>query len=338
MQVSIVILNYNGREHLEQFLPSVVAFSGDHHIVVADNCSTDDSIEFLESNYPDVQIIKNSMNGGYSWGYNQALQQIDSEYFILLNSDVEVTENWIHPIIGMMESNANIGAAQPKILSYSNKDEFEYAGAAGGYLDKYGYPFCKGRLFQSLEKDNGQYDDSYPIFWASGACLFIRSKVFHELGGFDNDFFAHMEEIDLCWRIHNAGYVIKYYGKAKVYHVGGGTLHKSNPRKTYLNFRNGLSLLVKNYNIGDLMLKLPVRILFDMVATAKFLLFDSFRDGLAVIKAHFHFWAMLPKNLGKRRTIKLKRKKTKEFSTIYQESVVIAHYARKAKTFNDLRL
>ena len=337
MQVAIVILNYNGRPYLEKFLPSVITHSGNNEIIVADNCSTDDSVEFLEKNYPNIRLILNAKNGGFSWGYNEALKLIDSEYYILLNSDVEVTRNWIDPIIRLLQSNPNIGAVQPKILSYQNKSEFEYAGAAGGFIDKFGFPFCKGRIFQSMETDNGQYDDTYEVFWASGACMFIRSKVFHSLKGFDNDFFAHMEEIDLCWRMHNAGYEVYYSGQSKVYHVGGGTLHKSNPRKTYLNFRNGLSMLIKNCSISDLLTKLPIRIVFDISASIKFIFADSIMDGLAVIKAHVYFWLLLPKNLLKRRDIKFQKMQMKKINSIYQHSIVLDHFARKIKNYQDLK-
>lgn len=337
MQVSIVILNYNGRNYLEKFLPSVIEYSGNHQIIIADNCSTDDSVQFLKENYPSIRVIHNSRNGGYSWGYNEALKQIDSEYYVLLNSDVEVTRGWIDPIMDLMAHDSSIGAIQPKILSFNQKNKFEYAGAAGGYIDKYGFPFCKGRIFQELEIDNGQFNGNYEIFWASGACLFLRSEVFHELGGFDNDFFAHMEEIDLCWRMHNANNKVMYCGMSSVYHVGGGTLHKSNPKKTYLNFRNGLSLLLKNYSQSDLFLKLPVRLLFDFLAALKFIFTDSFHDGVAVLKAHLHFWWIFPKNLQKRKKMGLKKKKSIQIPEIYNNSIVIDHFFKKIRSYNDLR-
>lgn len=332
---SIVILNYNGQKFLEQFLPSVVKYSGAYKIIIADNCSTDNSIDYLKTHYPSIQLIYIPENKGYSAGYNYALSKIDSDYYVLLNSDVEVTENWIDPIINSMEKDENIAAVQPKILSYNNKNEFEYAGAAGGYIDKLGYPFCRGRLFNELETDQGQYDDERQVFWATGACLFIRASVFHQLEGFDDDFFAHMEEIDLCWRIINQGYKVMYSPESTVYHVGGGTLQKSNPKKTYLNFRNGLSLLYINYSIIDLVTKLPFRIILDWIAALQFLK-TSTQDFKAVINAHIDFIKLFPKNRHKRRKQKSK-KSIKELATLmYSNSIVWQFYVRKRKKFSEL--
>ncbi len=303
-EVAVVILNYNGRNFLQQFLPSVLAHSASAKIIVADNGSTDDSITLLEKEFSAaVEIIKIGRNLGFCGGYNFALKLVDAEYYVLLNSDVEVTTNWIYPIINLFKNNPTIAAAQPKILSYHQKYKFEYAGAAGGYIDALGYPFCRGRIFNSIEIDSGQYEDNTSIFWATGACLFIRSRLYHEAGGLDEDFFAHMEEIDLCWRLHRAGHRIFYVGESKVYHVGGGTLSKSNPHKTYLNFRNGLSLLIKHLPGSSLWWKLPVRFMLDWMAALKFLLQGTPADSLAVLKAQFVFLRRLPIDLGKRRSI-----------------------------------
>jgi len=335
-RVAVVILNYNGRKFLEKFLPGVISHSEGCRIIVADNCSTDDSITYVETHHPAVEVIKNSTNNGYSAGYNEALGKItDVEYFVLLNSDVEVTQDWIKPIIEMMDKNQSIAAAQPKILDYKKRTHFEYAGAAGGHIDVLGYPFCRGRLFLHLEEDNGQYNDQQQIFWATGACLFVRASCFHEVGGFDEDFFAHMEEIDLCWRLNNAGYQIYYNGQSTVFHVGGGTLDKSNPKKTYLNFRNGLSLLYKNYTTSELWIKLPIRIVLDIIASIKFMLFDSVKDGIAVMKAHRDFIGEYKNNYRKRQITK-RQKKLKKLSIIYQKSIVLEYFIKGRKRFDQL--
>ncbi len=303
-EVAVVILNYNGRNFLRQFLPFVIAHSASAKIIVADNASTDDSIAVLEREFSGlVEVIKISSNLGFCGGYNYALKLIDAEYYVLLNSDVEVTPGWINPIIDLLKSDSTIAAAQPKILSYHQKELFEYAGAAGGFVDMLGYPFCRGRIFNFIEKDSGQYDDTRPIFWATGACLFIRARVYHDSGGFDEVLFAHMEEIDLCWRLKRAGHRIYYVGESKVYHVGGGTLSKSNPRKTYLNFRNGLSLIIKHLPAASLWWKLPFRIGLDWVAALKFLLEGSPADSWAVIKAHYDFLRGIRPDLIKRRRL-----------------------------------
>ena len=333
--LSIVILNYNGLEYLKQFLPGVIAYSNGHEVVVADNCSTDGSLEYLKSEFPNVRTIVISENRGYSEGYNEALRQIDSKYYVLLNSDVEVTQGWTAPILKLLENDNEVAAAQPKILDYNNRNKFEYAGAGGGLIDTLGYPFCRGRLFQSIEEDHGQYDDQYQIFWATGACLFIRSEVYHTLGGFDTDFFAHMEEIDLCWRINSAGLKVMCDGSSMVYHVGGGTLERTNPKKTYLNFRNGLSLLYKNYRMAELWWKLPLRISLDLVAALKFTLFDGHKNGLAVLKAHVDFVKEIPINFKKRRRVNLLRTK-RNLKTIYRGSLVWDYFIKGVKTYSSL--
>ena len=246
MKIAIVILNWNGQVLLENYLPSVTLYSNGATIYVADNASTDQSVSFLQSNYPDIKIIQNSTNGGFAKGYNDALKHVDADIFCLLNSDVEVTENWLEPIAKIFAEVPDASIVQPKILDLLNPEYFEYAGAAGGFLDRLGYPFCRGRIFQTLERDKGQYDDFTEIFWATGACMFIKSEVFWELRGFDEDYFAHQEEVDLCWRAKNKGYKVYYFGESKVFHLGGSTLSNMNPKKTYLNFRNSLFSITKN--------------------------------------------------------------------------------------------
>ena len=324
--VAIVILNYNGKKYLEKFLPGVVKNSVGHRIVVADNKSTDDSVAFIKENFPSVGLVCLPENGGYSRGYNLALKQIAADYYVLLNSDVEVTEGWVGPVIELMEKDRSIAAAQPKIRSFAEREKFEYAGAAGGYIDILGYPFCRGRLFQSIESDIGQYDDNREVFWATGACLFVRAGAFHSIAGLDESFFAHMEEIDLCWRLQNKDHKIFYCSKSMVYHVGGGTLSKSNPRKTFLNFKNGLSILVKNMPFFTLLWVLPVRLFLDWVAALKFMTTDSFFDGWAVVRAHCSFFWVLPSTLKKRNRIKPNKRSMQH---VYRGSTVFDFYIRK---------
>lgn len=335
-EVAVVILNYNGRNFLEQFLPSVIQYSSNAKIIVADNASTDDSIPFIESTYPhQVEILKMDQNRGYCGGYNYALSKIEAQYFVLLNSDVEVTEGWLEPVITLLKSDANIAAAQPKMLSHHEKNKFEYAGAAGGYIDALGYPFCRGRIFSHLEEDHGQYDDTCQVFWATGACLFIKSEVFKEAGGFDEDFFAHMEEIDLCWRLNQKGFKIYYQGKSKVYHVGGGTLSASNPRKTHLNFRNGLSLLIKHLPSRELMWKFPVRLTLDWSASLLFLVSGKPADAWAVLTAHIAFFKNFTSDLKKRNDtsiIDLARKMVGQYSKL----IPLQYFIFKRRTFGEL--
>jgi GT2 family glycosyltransferase len=331
-KVAVVILNYNGEKFLKQFLPSVISHSPLAEIIVADNASKDQSIALLKTMFPSVRLIELTENHGYAQGYNEALAQVESEYYILLNSDVEVCDNWIEPIITLMDSDDSIAACQPKLLDFNKKDTFEYAGAAGGFIDFLGYPFCRGRIFNNLEIDHGQYDDTREVFWATGACMFVRATTFHEVGGFDGDFFAHMEEIDLCWRIHLAGYKVYYSAESTVYHVGGGTLHKSNPRKTYLNFRNGLALLYKNHPPQHLWLNILMRLVLDGIAGVKFMLDGGWQDCFAVIKAHFNFYANFGSWHKKRKA--LVRKNGYKF--IYPNSIVKAHFLNGIKKFSDL--
>ncbi len=328
IKTAVVILNWNGKPFLEKFLPSALKYSTSASIIVADNNSSDDSISFVKSNYPSIRIIEIAKNGGYSKGYNTALSQIDAEYYVLLNSDIEVTPNWLEPVLKLMDSDKSIAACQPKILDFYNKDYFEYAGAAGGYIDYLGYPFCKGRIFNTLEKDNGQYNDNYEIFWATGACLFVRASDYKSIKGLDDDFFAHLEEIDLCWRLKSAGHKIYYCGESHIYHVGGGTLNKINPRKTYLNFRNSLFMLYKNLKPGTLFLLLLIRMSLDGIAGIKFLLEGSGNHTWAVIRAHFAFYASLP-SLNKKR--KHNTLRNLDFKEVYKGSIVWEYFIKRKK-------
>ncbi len=321
-KVAVVILNYNGQKFLETFLPSVIENADGYEIIIADNASTDGSLAFLQNHYPTLKTIQLPNNQGFAGGYNNALKEIEAEYYVLLNSDVEVSANWTKPIIDLMDTDKSIAACQPKIRSYHQKTHFEYAGAAGGYIDWLGYPFCRGRIFDSYEEDKGQYNNTKEIFWATGACMFVRADVFHQLSGFDAHFFAHMEEIDLCWRMKNNGNKIMYSSGSTVYHVGGGTLHKSNPRKTFLNYRNGLAMIYKNIPADKLFSTILLRLILDGISGIKLLVDGSFADFLAVIKAHFAFYAMIPK---------LERKSPRNVSKIYQKSIVWEYFVKKQK-------
>ena len=332
-RIAVVVLNFNGKIFLKRFLPLVIKNSKGAEIVVADNASTDDSVDFLKNNFPSLRLLINNENNGFAGGYNWALSQIKAEYYVLLNSDIEVTENWLGPLLQLMESDKNIAACQPKILSYHQKQYFEYAGASGGFIDKLGYPFCRGRVFETLERDEGQYDDVREVFWATGACLFVRAEVFQELGGLDEDFFAHMEEIDFCWRAKNEGYKIYVQPQSVIYHVGGGTLPKSSAHKTYLNFRNNFMLLYKNLPKRRVWKVLILRLFMDGLAGLKFLLDGHPKDMVAVIKAHFYFYG----HLG---ALKIKRKKLNQHpvSMMYQKSLVADHFVRGKKRFSQLNV
>jgi GT2 family glycosyltransferase len=335
-KVAVVILNWNGRSLLERFVPLLVERShGDVALIVADNGSQDDSLEWLAKHFPLVQVIRLDRNYGFAEGYNRALERVDAEYFVLLNSDVEVGEGWLDPLVKFMEEHSAAGGCMPKIRSLQSRDYFEYAGAVGGFIDKYGYTFCRGRLFNVIEKDVGQYDTTVPVFWASGACMMVRASVWRETGGLDPDFFAHMEEIDLCWRMQLLGYGIFVVPSSVVWHLGGATLNEDDPRKTYLNFRNNLYLLYKNLAVEKLFWIMILRLLLDGVAALKFLAGFEFGHHLAVWKAHLSFW----KNL---RAMKEKRKKIirrKELSprVIYDHSLVVRFFLHGEKRFTDLK-
>lgn len=328
MKIAVVILNWNGKKLLEEFLPSIIKYSANASIYVADNASTDDSVSFIKKNFPSVHIVSNAENGGFAKGYNDALQHIEAPIYALVNSDVSVTENWLDPILDEFEKNPNTGIIQPKILDFKNKKKFEYAGAAGGFLDVLGYPYCRGRIFNSLEKDKGQYDDIININWASGACFFIKSEIYHKLKGFDEDYFAHQEEIDLCWRTSNLGYDIKYVGTSAVYHVGGATLSEANSYKTFLNFRNSLYSLLKNLPANKVVLYIFIRMILDAVAGIRFTLQGRPIHMVAIIKSHMSFYGNLKKMISKRN---FKHNNLKYYNTT---SIVWSHFVlniRKSK-------
>ena len=319
MKTAIVILNWNGKKLLEQFLPSVVNFSSQQaEVYVADNAYTDKSIAYVKEFFPTVKILENKKNGGYAKGYNDALLSVDADIYGLINSDIEVTENWLNSITKEFEQNKNTAIIQPKILDFNNKNKFEYAGAAGGFIDFFGYPYCKGRIFSHLEEDTNQFNNVADIFWASGACFFIRSSVFHKLKGFDEDYFAHQEEIDLCWRTQNLGYTIKYVGLSTVYHVGGATLQETNPRKTFLNFRNSLLNILKNVPLKWLVFIILSRLILDGIAGIKFIFEGKAKHTLAIIKAHISFYKCLVTFLKKRKDIKKKNKYYLHTSIVWQ--------------------
>lgn len=332
-RVAVVILNWNGRAFLRQFLPGVIRHSLPiAEIVVIDNGSTDDSIPYLRENFPEVRIIDNGHNLGFAGGYNQGLQYVENEYYILLNSDIEVSEGWIEPLLSYMDEHPRVAACQPKLLAWQQPEYFEYAGAAGGFIDSWGYPFCRGRLFQVLEKDQGQYDEPARIFWASGASMFVRRRAFWEVGGFDSDFFAHMEEIDLCWRLQHKGYEIHVVPASRVYHIGGGTLPKQSWRKTYLNMRNNGLMLIKNLPRRRLPMVLSARLFLDFAAALKFLADGGFRNFFAVFRAHASIFRQFGQTLRKRRTIQPNNQ-----AYIYRGSVVWAYFIAGKRSYSELK-
>jgi GT2 family glycosyltransferase len=336
-KAAVVILNYNGRNYLEKFLPNIIRNSAPYPVYVADNGSTDDSISFLEENFESVIILSNGVNYGYAKGYNLALSKIEAEYYILLNSDVEVTVNWILPILELMDRQAKIAACQPRILDYKKRSKFEYAGAAGGFIDAYGYPFCRGRIFNVIEYDKGQYNEACETFWASGAALFLRSNAFKKVGGFDDSYFAHMEEIDLCWRLKNFGYQIYIQPSSTIYHIGGGTLHKASRHKTFLNFRNNLTTLTKNHPSKYLFLKIVFRMLLDGVAAYKFLFSGQVKHFLAVMHAHFDYYYRLPSTLKERKRLIRAQGFAFNLLGMYKGNIVFEHFLKKKKRFVELK-
>jgi GT2 family glycosyltransferase len=332
--VAIVILNYNGRNYLEKFLPSVIATTyTNKKIIVADNGSADDSIAFLKSNFPSVEIILLERNFGFAGGYNEALKQIESDYYILLNSDVEVSANWVEDLIALMESDKNIAACQPKILSYTEKNKFEHAGACGGWIDTLGYPFARGRIFDVCEEDEGQYNSNEKIFWATGAALCICAERFHEMNGFDHYLFAHMEEIDLCWRLQRKGYFIYCCTSSVIFHLGGGTLHKSNSRKTYLNFRNNLIILLKNFSFTEALWKIPLRILMDWLFAFKSLLQKDASSFKAIFKAHGSVVKWIFTHQPKQQ---LPSYKINKLQGVYKSSLVWSYFIKKKRHFSEI--
>ena len=338
LKTAIVILNWNGEKLLPQFLPSVIENSRQDGvgIIVADNGSTDGSVRLLREQFPEVQLLQLDHNFGFAQGYNEALKQIEAEYYILLNSDVEVTPGWIDPMIRMMDENPEVAAVQPKILSWHKKDEFEYAGAAGGFIDKLGFPFCRGRILNVNEKDEGQYDALASIFWASGACMAIRAGLFHKAGRFDADFWAHMEEIDLCWRLKNMGYKVQYTPFSKVFHLGGGSLPYDNPHKLFLNFRNSLWLLYKNLPRRKFYKVMVVRMFLDGAAAFKLLSEGNINGFASVLKAHLAYYRSLPA-LRKKRTQLLHVSSQKWHDEILCKSIIWKFYMQRKKTFRDMQ-
>jgi GT2 family glycosyltransferase len=329
-RTAVVILNYNGEKLLQKFLPSVVQYSADAEIIIADNHSSDQSIAFVQKAFPAIRVIQLETNYGYCGGYNRAISQVDTDYVVLLNSDIEVTANWLNPMVDLLEQDVTIAAVQPKVLSYNKKSHFEHAGAGGGFIDALGYPFCRGRVFDHVEADEGQYNDTREVFWASGACLMIRTESFKKFGGFDEDLFAHMEEIDLCWKLNRAGQRIFYCGASTIYHVGAGTLAYRNPTKTYLNFRNGLSVLLKHLDLREALYKMPLRIILDWIAGLQFLVKGDIKNSLAVFRAHGRFIITLPAGLRKRREL-MKLYPSYDDAMIYRGSIVVHYYLRGKK-------
>ena len=333
IKTAVVVLNWNGINWLKKFLPILIEKSKDANIYIADNASTDNSVDYVNNNFPNVKVLKNFSNEGYAKGYNDSLETLKEEFFVLINSDIEVTDNWIKPIINLMETNLDIAACQPKILSFHDRNKFEYAGACGGFIDTLGYPFCRGRIFSDLEDDNNQYNDITEVFWASGACLFIRAKYFKEVNGFDNDFFAHQEEIDLCWRLKNKGYKIMVNPNSAVFHVGAGTLNTNSPFKTYLNFRNNLFMLYKNLSVLKLIITLLFRLPLDGIAA---LSFAKKENGLghvfSILRAHLVFYLSIP-------LLSLKRKKIDQKKNLTGQkkfSILLKYYFLGIKKFSNL--
>lgn len=332
---AVVILNWNGRKWLEQFLPSVVRRTPNAEIIVADNGSSDDSMAWLAANHPSVRCIALGANHGFAGGYNRALGQVKADRFLLLNSDVEVAPGWLDALNRYMDAHPGMAACQPKVLSHGNRTHFEHAGAAGGFIDRNGYPFCRGRIFEITEEDHGQYDDEREVFWATGACLLVRSDAFHAAGGFDEQLFAHMEEIDLCWRLRRTGWSIGYTSSATVYHVGGGALGYSSPRKTYLNFRNSLIVLTKNLQHGWSWGWLMRRLVLDWFAALKFLLEGHGAHTLQVLRAHWHYFLRLPRVLKQRRELEASER-SPDLTGMYHRSIAFDRFILKWKKFEQL--
>ena len=336
IKTAVVILNWNGKSLLKQFLPSVIehTVTEDCRVIIADNGSTDDSVDFLKNNYPQLPLIILERNYGFADGYNKALENVDSEYVVLLNSDVETTSGWVTGLISFMDNNPHVAAVQPKILSYNEKDKFEYAGAAGGFIDKYGYPFCRGRILNTVERDEGQYDKEIDIFWATGACMCVRLRDYQEVGGLDGRFFAHMEEIDLCWRFNARGRKIMCIPSSIVYHVGGASLSKDNPKKLYLNFRNNLLMLYKNVTPQNFKHTFLFRYIFDFMAFSHLLLKGQFKSVKAVVKAYRDFFEMR-KSYESVRAENISKIIVTNISSQYNKSILIKYYSGN-KTFNSL--
>jgi GT2 family glycosyltransferase len=336
-KTAIVILNWNGLNFLKMFLGIVLKYSKDDEtaVFVADNGSSDGSVEWVSENFSEVRIVRLDKNYGFAEGYNLAINQIDARYFVLLNSDIEVTPDWLHPLVMFMDNNPDVASCQPKILSYYRKDYFEHAGAAGCFIDKYGFPFCRGRVITKVEKDTGQYDSQANVIWSSGACMIVRSEAWKRCGGFDEDFFAHMEEIDLCWRFNKAGYRVCYLPDSVIYHVGGGTLSYSSPFKTYLNFRNSLFLLYKNLPDDKLHIILFIRRILDGFAAIYFLFQGNYKSFISVWNAHMDYYKAIKKLKQKRMLVK-KSEITDPYKTFLNKSIVFEFYLKGNKTYMSL--
>ena len=338
MTTAIVILNWNGEKYLQQFLPILTKYTPDTdvEIIVADNASTDSSLQVMKDYFPAIRTIVLDRNYGFAGGYNKALEQVDADYYVLLNSDVEVTDNWLSPMLNFMNENENVAACQPKIRSYFNRTSFEHAGASGGFIDQYGFPFCRGRVFGVVEEDKGQYDDNIDVFWATGACLMVRSKVFWKVGGLDSEFFAHMEEIDLCWRLKSRGYRVVCVPGSIVYHIGGGTLHVDSPHKIYLNFRNNLLLLYKNLPTDLLRRTMFWRRIFDYSAAFQFILTGKFQNAKSIFRARSDYKKMLPDFLEKRNE-NILYSTNLNIAEIYLDSIVFSYFLKNKRTYNSLK-
>lgn len=333
-ETAVVILNFNGEKYLKQFLPGVIDHSPQADVIVVDNNSSDGSIDYLKTHEPNISVIAFDQNHGFTGGYNRVLEKLKYTFCVLLNSDVEVTADWLPPVIDFMKANDEVAACQPKILAYHEKEKFEYAGACGGYIDTLGFPYCRGRIFETLETDQGQYNTTTEVFWATGACLFVRTELFNQASGFDEDLFAHMEEIDLCWRFQLMGKKAFCIPQSVVYHVGGGTLSKSNPRKTYFNFRNNLTMLIKNDSLRNLVWKLPIKFALDWIAAFKFWADNSFIHFWAVMRAHAYFFGHLIKNLRKRKHVNELR--NGEASITPSGFITFDYFIKGRKTFDEL--
>jgi GT2 family glycosyltransferase len=333
MHIAVVVLNYNGRDLLRHYLPSIVQYSQEADVWVIDNASTDDSVEMLKAEFPAVKLVVNKSNTGYAGGYNEGLRQISSDVYVLINSDVEVTIDWLKPIAKAFQNDPQLGAAQPSILNDKKRDHYEYAGAAGGFIDRFGYPFCRGRIFDTLESIRPEYKSAIDCFWASGACMFVRAEVFHEMEGFYAGYFAHMEEIDLCWRMQSAGYAVRCIGESTVYHLGGGTLDYQNARKVYLNFRNNLIMLGRNLPARDRFRITFIRMLLDGLSAVRFLLDGKFSFFSAVFRAHMDYYRHIPKIMSYRMG---RKRKWRALQGRYNGSVVWAYFVRWKKRFSEI--
>lgn len=336
-KLAIVVLSYNGKDLLDKFLPPIIATKTDYsEIYVVDNASTDGTYEFIQQKFPEVNLIRLPINRGFTNGYVESLPQIKAEYYVLISSDVEVAPGWIDPVVQLMDSDSNIGIVQPKIKAYNQKTHYEYSGAAGAFIDKYGYPFCRGRIFFTIEEDKGQYDDTREVFWCSGACMFIRAELYHSIGGFDNDYFAHMEDIDLSWRVKNAGYKVMVCPKAVVYHVGGHIISYGSPPKIFRNYKNGLIMMVKNLPSGQIWWKIPFRLLLDHVAAYRALFKGNTGEYKAIFRAHMAFLGSLSMSFRKRKEAK-KAVHNRNTVGVYPHSIVLKYFINKKHTFDKLK-